>query len=136
MSPETPEIPGLNPGEQVVHAWPAQAVLAGEASLRRGRLVLTNHRCLFFRRAGVFNGHRLERAPVFATQLEDLASAHPRRFFLRIGYGDRMEVGGVEVSGREFQLDRDTDPLEILAEIAKARTVRLAELGRLATGLA
>jgi hypothetical protein len=134
MSREVPEIPGLGPEERIVHAWPAQSVQAGEVSLRRGLLVLTNQRCLFLRRAGMLSGRRFESSPAFATPLEALTSAHPRRFTLRIGYGDRMEIGGVEISGREFQLDRETDPLEILAEIAKARTGRLTEQRGLATG--
>lgn len=134
MAPESSQVPGLGPGERVLGVWPAQAVQGGEASLRRGRLVLTTHRCSFLRRARLLSGNRWEKDPVFTTRLEDLTSAHPRQFHLRIGYGDRIEIGGLEIGGCEFQLDRGTDPLEILAEIAKARAGRIAELGRLVSG--
>jgi hypothetical protein len=129
VSAEPREIPGLGPGERVVGSWPAQLVQSGEKVSGRGWLILTNQRCLFFRRAGLFGGQRLEMAPTFTSRLEDLSTGRPRRFFLRIGYGDKMEIGGIEIGSHEFQLDRESAPMRVLWEISNARAARLRELG-------
>jgi hypothetical protein len=128
VATETPEIPGLGPGERVISSWSAQAVEGGNVSLRRGLLVLTNRRCLFLRRAGLLGGRRFEKDPVFAAALERLRTASPHRFYLRIGYGDRMEIPGINLTGHEFQLDRETPSRSVLLRIADARASRLAEL--------
>jgi hypothetical protein len=91
-------------------------------------LVLTNRRCLFLRRAGLLGGRRFEKDPVFSRALEDLPAARPHRFYLRIGYGDRMEIPGLDLAGHEFQLDRETPSRNVLRQIAAARATRLAEL--------
>jgi hypothetical protein len=39
-----------------------------------------------------------------------------------------MEIGGLEIGGHEFQLERELSPEEVLKEIAAARQSRLAEL--------
>jgi hypothetical protein len=121
------ELP-LGPDERIVKSWPGQATKPGESTWRRGRLILTDRRCLIFLREGLFNRERLANKPIFVVSLERLDSLGPRQFFLRIGYGDKMEIGGIELNGQEFQLGRESAPLEVVSDIAKARTARLKDL--------
>jgi hypothetical protein len=129
MPAEHPEIPGLTPGERVIGSWPAQRVEVGTSSQRRGVLVLTNLRSLFLVRAGLLGGRRIVEQPVFAAALQDLNAANPNRSYLRIGYGDRMEIPGLVLAGHGFQLDRETPSRNVLLHIASARVARLMELG-------
>ncbi len=122
-------IPGLAAGERVVHSWPAQILRGDKPSSRQGLLVLTDRRCLFLHRVGFLTGRKFEMDSALAWSLSEIQTAFPKRFSMSIGYGDRMEMNGLEIQGRNFHLDRETSAQSILSEIAKARRNRLTELG-------
>ena len=48
---------------------------------------------------------------------------------MRIGYGDRMVLDGVEVGGATYELGRERRSREILEATASARRARRLELG-------
>jgi hypothetical protein len=130
MQMDTPDrIPGLAAGEHVVQSWPAQILRGDKPSTRQGLLVLTDRRCLFLHRVGFLGGRKFEMDSSLAGSLSDIQTAFPKRFSINIGYGDHMEVNGLEIQGRGFHLDRATSARSILVEIAKARRNRLSEMG-------
>ena len=120
--------PDLFPGERTLRSWPARA--AGEAKGRSvsGELTLTSHRLLF-----VAKGRLLGRSRPVASDrsvsLEGIGGAAPHRSEMRVGYGDRMMLEGVEVAGAVYELGRDAPSAAVLAEIAAARQARRRELG-------
>ncbi|MGA7923581.1 MAG: hypothetical protein WCA77_06355 [Thermoplasmata archaeon] len=116
-------------GEHVVHSWPAQILRGDKPSSRQGLLVLTDRRCLFLHRVGFLTGRKFEMDSSLAWPLSEIQTAFPKRFTLSIGYGDRMDINGLEIQGRNFHLDREMSARAILLEIAKARRSRLSELG-------
>jgi hypothetical protein len=61
--------------------------------------------------------------------LEELGGAAPHKSEMRIGYGDRMVIEGVEIEGIAYELGREAPSRAILAEIAAARQARRKELG-------
>jgi len=116
-------------GEKVLKQWTVEPVRPDLSTDRAGRLILTSHRCLFFRKAGRVGGSRLERSPAFAWRLEEVRSVGPQRFWMKIGYGDRLEIPGLAIEGQGFRLNRETPSAGVVEEILKARRSRRVELG-------
>ncbi len=106
--------------EFVLGSWTAE--LVGPAgTVRTGRLVLTDHECAF-----VPAPRRLRRArdasdAELRWSLEEVRSFSVRRFFLPIGYGDRVELAGIELNGHQFRLGRETRAQDVLDAIQAAR---------------
>ena len=117
----------LESGERTLHGWPVEMVGGHGMKGGQGWLVLTNRRCLFFRQAGLFGGGRLVKPPTFTTKLEQIHSATPRQYSIPMGYGEHLDIPGIEVDGREFKLNRETPSEPVLAEIAAARRARKVE---------
>jgi len=120
--------PALTPGERVVRTWPARSPGSTAGRSVSGDLVLTNHRLLFVPKAGFFGGSRTAGAGR-SVPLEEIGGAAPHRNEMRIGYGDRMTIEGVEVGGVSYELGRDMPARLILGEIAAARRARRGEVG-------
>lgn len=119
----------LEPGERVLGAWRGEPVRTDGRVDRGGWLVLTDRRLLFYRRSGLWGPGRLDRPPVFARRLEEVRSVTPHRLWMRIGYGDRVEMLGIGIDTETVRLGRDA-PLEILVDkIDSARRARRAALG-------
>jgi hypothetical protein len=116
-------------GEEVLKQWPVEPVRADLSTDRAGWLVLTNHRCLFFRKVGLLGGSRVERPAAFTWRLEEVRSVSPQRFWMKIGYGDRLEMPGLAIDGQGFRLNRETPSRGAVNEILKARQSRRVELG-------
>ena len=114
-------VPGLEPGESVLGTWTAQAAEDDASRERSGCLVLTDRRCLFYPRAGILGGRRLEPTPTFSEPLGPLETVAPNRFWMRIGYGDRVELPGIAVGARRFRLVRGVDPAEVVRAVRSAR---------------
>ncbi len=123
MSRDAPSdfAPVLEPGESVLATWTAEAAEEEAVRTRPGCLVLTDRRCLFYRRAGVLGGRRLEPTPSFSQPLGSLETLAPYRFWMRIGYGDRVELPGIAVGTRRFRLVRGTDSAEVVRAFRSAR---------------
>ena len=123
MSRDAPieSAPGLEPGESVLGTWTAQAAEEEGAPERTGSLVLTDRRCLFYRRAGVLGGRRLEPTPTFSQSLGSIETVAPHRFWLRIGYGDRVELPGIAIGAHRFRLVRGVDSAEVARAVRSAR---------------
>ncbi len=113
--------PGLEPGESVLGSWTAEAAEEGAAREHLGCLGLTARRCLVYRRAGVLGGRRLEPTPTFSQPLGSLETVVPSRFWMRIGYGDRVELPGIAIGARRFRLVRGTDSAEVVRAFRSAR---------------
>lgn len=129
MAPPSVPAVDLEPGERVLGAWRGEPVRTDGSVDRGGWLVLTDRRLLFYRRSGLWGPGRLERPPVFARRLEEVRSVTPQRLWMRIGYGDRVEMPGIGIDTEIVRLGRDA-PLETLVgEIDGARTARRAALG-------
>jgi hypothetical protein len=116
----------LDAGERYLQGWAAEMTGPGAAKGERGWLILTDARCLFFRRAGRFRGGALEKSPRFALQLGEIHSAVTRQFSLPIGYGDHFAVPGLELNGQEFRVDRETPAGPIVTAILEAVRNRTA----------
>jgi len=86
-----------------------------------GWLVLTNQRCLFFRRVGLFGRGRVETPPRFSLRLNELHSVSPRESTMSIGYGDRVSVPGIELNGQRFRLGREIRSAQVVVKISDAR---------------
>lgn len=118
----------LGRGERVLGHWRVEPAEEDRTTDRGGWLVLTNRRCLFFRKAGLLGG-RLEKPPQLTWFIESVQSVVAQRFWMRIGYGDRMEMPGVGIDGYGFRLPRDTPPGPVVEAILGARNARRTELG-------
>jgi len=119
----------LEPGEKLLRHWVVEPVRADGSTDRSGWLILTNHRCLFFRMAGVLGGRRVERPAGIVWRLEEGRSVSAQRFWMKIGYGDRVEMPGLALDGQGFRLNRETSSRAVVEEILKARETRRAEMG-------
>ena len=115
-------------GEKVLTHWTAEPVRADRSTERAGWLILTSHRCLFLRKAGLLRGSRVERPAAFAWRLEDVRSVSAERFWMKIGYGDRLEMPGLAIDGQGFRLNREVPSRDVVEEILKARRSRRVEL--------
>lgn len=115
-------------GEQTLRSWPAR--LLGDATTRptSGTLVLTDRRLLFVAKVGLF-GRSPPRGNVRSVLLEELGGAAPHQSEMRIGYGDRMVLEGVEFAGVAYELGREPPGQLVLNEVAAARQRRRRELG-------
>ncbi len=109
--------------EAVLRRWVAELVGPGE-SVVSGELVLTDRQCAFVPARGFLRRPRGRSDATVRWRLEEVRTFSSRRFFLRIGYGDRIELGGVEINGTEFRLGRVTRPEEVLEAIQDARSRR------------
>lgn len=115
-------------GERYLASWPVEPAEGDRTTDRAGWLVLTSQRCRFFHKAGLLGG-RLEKPPRLAWNLEALRSVVPQRFWMKIGYGDRLEMPGLGIDGYGFRLNRDTPSGPVVQAILNARDARRAELG-------
>ena len=119
----------LEGGEQWLRAWPVEPALPNGSSERPGWFILTSRRAVFFRRVGLFGGGRLEKPPAHAWRLEQVRSLEPRRFEMKVGYGDKVAIPGFAVEGQGFRLNRETPSGGVLEAIDRARRARRSELG-------
>lgn len=119
----------LEAGEGILKRWTVQPVRADLSTDRSGWFVLTNHRCLFFPKAGLLGGSRAGKPAVFSWRLEEIRSVSPQRYWMKIGYGDRLEIPGFAVDGQGFRLHRETPSRGVLADILNARQSRRIALG-------
>ncbi len=119
----------LEGGERVLRLWPVETTRPDGSADRAAWLVLTNHRASCFRRAGLFGPGRLEKPPLFERRLEQVRSVTVERFWMKIGYGDRLEVPGLAIDGHGFRLNRETSSAEVRTEVERARQARRSELG-------
>jgi hypothetical protein len=119
----------LEGGERSLRAWAVEPTRADGSADRPGWLVLTSRRLAFFRRSGLFGPGRLEKPPSYSWRLEAIGSIAPRRFEMKIGYGDRLEIPGISVDGQGFRLNRETPAKAVLDELGNARRSRRSELG-------
>ncbi len=119
----------LERGERGVAAWPVEPAVGPDGSDRPGQLVLTTRRLSFFRRRGLLGGGRLEKPPQVSWRLEKIREVTGRRYELKIGYGDRIEIPGLAVDGRGFRLNRETPSAPVVETIETARRARRSELG-------
>lgn len=117
----------LNRGERLLGSWRVELAEGDRASGRSGLLVLTSERCLLYQKAG-FLGGRLEKPPLLAWRLEELRSVVPQRFWMKIGYGDQVEIPGLGIDGYGFRLNRDTPSDPVVEAIRRARDGRRAAL--------
>ncbi|MGA8605174.1 MAG: hypothetical protein WB788_09005 [Thermoplasmata archaeon] len=90
--------------------------------------MLTNRRLVFVSKAGLF-GRSRSAAGERSLFLEGLGGAAPHRSEMRIGYGDRMILEGIEIAGTVYELGREAPSRAVLTEIAAARQARRKELG-------
>jgi hypothetical protein len=129
MSEPSSDEVDLEAGEEVLKQWTVEPVRADLSTDRAGRMVLTNHRCLFFPKAGFLGGNRGTRPATFAWRLEEIRSVSPERYWMRIGYGDRLEIPGISIDGQGFRLNRETPSRGVTDDILAARQSRRTELG-------
>lgn len=129
MSTPPSEPVDLEEGETVLKRWAVEPVRADRSTDRAGRILLTNHRCLFFPKAGFLEGNRGVRPATFAWRLEEIRSVTPQRYWMKIGYGDRLEIPGFSIDGQGFRLNRETPARGILEVILRAREARRRALG-------
>jgi hypothetical protein len=115
-------------GERLLGSWPVEPAEGDRTTDRAGWLVLTSQRCLFFRKVGLL-GSRLEQPPRRAWKTEELKVVNPHRFWMRVGYGDRLEMPGIAIDGQGFRLPRDTAPGAVVTALRNARDARRNELG-------
>lgn len=116
--------PGLTAGEQLRNSWPVEMVSPLRPRGEAGRLFLTSARCLFFRKAGLFGGRRVQDTAAFQVRLEEIRSVSSRPSWMAIGYGDRVSVPGIELNSVEFRLDRETPSEPVVAAIVSAQRDR------------
>lgn len=118
----------LSPGERQLGSWPARSPSGDHGSPATGDLVLTNRRLLFLPKRGLFGRSGPPEAGR-SLPLEGIGGAAPRRSEMRIGYGDRMILEGIEVDGTAYELGREASSRGVLEAIAAARESRRNELG-------
>ncbi len=129
MAVSREDLPDLDPGEFLLGVWPAETARADGTGDRVGWLVLTDRRVLFYRRKGLLGRGAPERPPLFAQRLETIGGVTVRRYVLRVGYGDRIEIPGVAIDEQGFRLNRESSAENVRAEIERAGHARRAELG-------
>jgi hypothetical protein len=129
MSERPSDAVDLEGGEKVLKEWTVEPVRTDLSTDRAGWLILTSHRCLFFRKAGILGGGRVEKPAAFAWRLEQVRSVSPQRFWMKIGYGDRLEMPGLSINGQGFRLNRETSSHAAVGDVLKARQSRRVELG-------
>ncbi len=66
--------------------------------------------------------------PRFARRLEELSTVEVHRYWMSIGYGDRVEIPGVVVDGQGFRLQRESSSSGVRSAIESARRSRRGEL--------
>lgn len=118
----------LGPGERLLGRWPAEPAVDDRNVGRSGWLVVTDRRWLFFESAGFFGG-RVESVPRLDQPIERVAQAVAHRFWMPIGYGDRMELPGLVIDGHGFRLPRETAVAPVIETIERAREARRSALG-------
>ena len=116
------------PGERIRRSWPAHSPGGPTGRPSSGALILTDRRLVFVAKPGLF-GRSREAGPYRSVPLEEIGGASPHRTEMRIGYGGRMVVEGVDVAGMVYELGREVRSDLVLAEIAGARQARRKELG-------
>ncbi len=120
----------LEPSETLLASWPVEPVGPAGSTGRRGWLVLTDRRCLFYRRAGALGPGRPIHPPLVSLGLEQLHSVSPRQFSMRVGYGDLIPIPGIEIDGHEFRLHREAPSGAVVAAVLGARNERLSGRNR------
>lgn len=128
MVPEPLEPIDPEPGEQPVKSWVVEPMRPDGTPGRAGWLVLSSYRIRFFRRAGLLGGGRPERPATFTARLESVRTT-PTRYWMKVGYGDRVEMGGVVLDGQGFRLNREVSAQAVCEEIGRWRERRRAQLG-------
>jgi hypothetical protein len=123
----TPEA-DLEPGERVLASWSARVPGRGSARAVTGTLRLTNHRLVFAEKSGLLGRSRSPTTSL-SVPLEGIGGAAPHRSEMRIGYGDRMVIEGIEIAGLTYELGREVSSRAVLERIASARELRRTELG-------
>jgi hypothetical protein len=118
----------LGPGERLLATWSARVAGSGTVRPASGDLVLTNRRLVFVAKGGVFARSRPAGSDR-SLPLETVGGAAPHRSEMRIGYGDRMVIDGIEVGGAVYELGREGNSRATLTAIAAARELRRRELG-------
>jgi len=116
-------------GEQLLGSWPVEPAAGDRSVDRPGWLILTSRRCLFYHKAGVLGG-RLEEPPSLQWPLEEVRSVAAQQFWMRIGYGDKVEMPGLGIDGYGFRLARESPSGPVVEAILRARDARRAELHR------
>ena len=119
----------LEAEERLLCVWRGEPVRPSGDTDRPGWLVLTDRRLVFFRRLGFWGTGRPEKPPLFVRRLEEIRSVEPQRLWMRIGYGDRVEMEGVAIDGWAVRLDRATPSRGLIEEIDRARRARRTALG-------
>lgn len=119
----------LEHGEQLLGVWAGEPVRPDGSVERPGWLVLTDRRVLFYRKSGLWGGGRLETPPKFGRRLEEIRSVEPQRFWMKIGYGDRVEMPGISVDELRTRLNRNASSQLLVGEITEARKARRVALG-------
>lgn len=128
MASEVAEQVDLESGERWLGAWSAEPARADDSSGRVGWLILTSRRVAFFQKRGLLGAGRLERPPLFSWRLELVRSLQPRRYEMKIGYGDRLAIPGISVDDQGFRLSREASSARVLEELLQARRARRSEL--------
>jgi len=118
----------LERGERFLGSWPAEPAEGDRTTDRAGWLVLTSRHFRFFHKAG-FLGGRLEKPPRLSWNVEELRSVVAQRFWMKIGYGDRLEMPGLGIDGYGFRLNRETPSEPVVRAVREARDARRTELG-------
>lgn len=118
----------LRPGERALGSWPVDRAGAEGDVVETGWLVLTDQRLLYFRRPGRWGSSRPERTPVFERSLEAIRSLEVRRAWMRIGYGDRIEIPGLAIDELWVRLNREIRDTSVLRTIEEARVARRGSL--------
>jgi hypothetical protein len=116
------------PGERTLRSWAARSPGAAANRSVSGNLILTDRRLLCVTKGGLF-GRSRSPGTDRSLLLEEVGGAAPHRSEMRIGYGDRMILEGVEISGAVYELGREAPSRAILTEIGAARQARRKELG-------
>ena len=119
----------LEPDERLLRSWPVEPSLPDGSIDRGGYLVLTTHRVIFYRKSGIFGSGRNPSSPVFVRRLEEVRTLAATRYWMKIGYGDCLEIPGVSIDGQGFRLNRETPSHPVLVAIEAARRSRRAGLG-------
>ncbi len=130
MTDPSPSDLALPVGETLLALWPARWVRDEGGTELSGYLVVTSWGCRFHAKAGLLSRRRVSERPDAAWPFESLGSVAADRFWLRIGYGDRVEIPVVRVGRERFRLDREESSARVVLAIESARRGR----GRAAGG--
>ncbi|MGD0250213.1 MAG: hypothetical protein ABSB97_04925 [Thermoplasmata archaeon] len=118
----------LDRNEHWLRSWLVEPALPDGSPDHLGWLVLTSRRAMFFRKSGLFGPGRLEKPARFSWRLEEIRFIVFRRYEMRVGYGDRLEIPGFAINDQGFRLNRETPSRGVVDELEQARRSRRSEL--------